>query len=74
MRAPVPIIPLFITCIGILLSVRLLSNVIARFMDYWMPHADRRFVRIIVKFYTIIAVGSVIFIAVGAILYKLQIT
>ena len=71
MRAPVPIIPLLITCVGILLSVRLLNNVAARFMDRWMPNADRRVAKLIVKVYKVIAVASVIFIAVGATLYKL---
>lgn len=74
LRAPVPLIPLLFTCVGILLSIRLLHNVVARFMDYWMPSADRRHARVVVKIYKILAIASVVFIAVGAVLYELRVT
>jgi len=41
-------------------------------MDYWMPAADRRIARAIVKVYKVFAIGSVVFITVGVILYKLR--
>lgn len=72
MRAPVPLVPLLVMCVGILLSIRLLNNAVARFMDYWMPAADRRIARAIVKVYKVFAIGSVIFITVGAVLYNLK--
>jgi hypothetical protein len=72
MRPPVPFIPLLITCVGLLLSIRLLNNAVARFLDYWMPTADRRVPRLVVKTYTVLATASAIFLGVGALLYKLK--
>jgi hypothetical protein len=58
--------------VGILFSIRLLNNVIARFMDQWIPASDRRIARAVVKGYKVFAIGSVIFITIGVILYKLK--
>jgi hypothetical protein len=42
-------------------------------MDYWLPNADRRIPRMILKAYKIVAIASVIYLAVGAVLYKLNV-
>jgi len=41
-------------------------------MDQWIPAADRRIARAVLKVYKIFAISSVIFITVGVVLYKLK--
>ena len=38
----------------------------------WIPAADRRVARVVVKVYKVFAISSVIFITVGAVLYTLK--
>jgi hypothetical protein len=67
----IPILLLLLTCALSLLSVRLLNNLIVRFMDYWMPKADRRIPRAVVRIYRVSVFASVTFILVGAMLVQL---
>jgi hypothetical protein len=66
-----PFVPLLCTSIGIFLSTRLLQNSVARFVDYWMPNADRRLPRAVVKIYKIVAIAFGVFFLLVAVLGKM---
>ena len=68
MSASKDFVPLIATSLGTLVSIRLVSNSVRRFMDFFKPQSDRTTSEKLIKVYKYTAFFFAVFFAIAAIM------